>query len=276
MISARLAIPIALLFVFGAAPQAGDTRIRKQGEARFEAYRDQDLDRGDILRTGSDALSFDYGLQGEIWIGPGTDVVYRSGMSLGLEQGEVVVQAGTGEAEIGTPGLLVIVGAASAQIEVDGDQTNVDRLAPRRRAAGEDAGVVIEGDTGFHLWLEEGQSASLLFDAERGSTRVFVPEDSPGEVLVDVLDSHISVLGGEWTVQELYVGENLIQVPPGSDIEIQRVVSEELPSEEPPERRRPDEVFVLTPSAMPLPTDEPFEDAGDILEVANVSPSQPQ
>ena len=276
----RTAIILVPLLAIGWAAQQGDVRIKWKGKARFATWEGQDLRAGATLQTTTDPVTFDYGSEGEIWIAPDTEILYEAGMILGLNYGEVVADARTGEVEIETPGLLVVAQGASASVEVvpllDTEaQTRVDRVPPRGGGADSDQGSVqIEGDSGFRAWLAKDQSVVFVFDPEIEATRMIVPDDSPGDIALDLMDNVIQFLGGDVPLQEMTIGINEMLVPPGSDILIRKsALLEEFEAE--PEREPIRRVLIGPPWGVPLPEDRPFEDSGDVLEVLNVSPSQP-
>lgn len=274
MSALRLVMIVAPLLILGEVPQAGGVQIKKAGADRFEDFEDQELDSGDTIRTGSEAWSMDYGSVGEVWIGEDTDVVYESGALLTLLVGEVVVDSVEGSFEIGIPGAVVVVDGAVVELEFDGTEVLLRRDFTEEGADRPAGDAMVEGDVGFRLWLDEDQTLILIYDAEREATRVFVPEDTPGAVLAEVQGIKAEVLGGPAELQELYIGQDILEIPPGADVLLRRGVSGRLPSEEPPGGRPAG--FLITPMGPALPVDEPFEDAGGVLEVANVSPSQPR
>ncbi|MCZ6689269.1 MAG: hypothetical protein O7H41_06670 [Planctomycetota bacterium] len=273
MITARSLFLVAPFLLLIGSPQAGGLQIKKSGQDRFRPYRNQILEAGDTLRTADDPWSMDFEPAGNVWIGPGSDLVYETGRNLSLDIGELVVQAGLEVFEVAIAGGRIVVEASTLDLEV-GEESSVIRRPPLEEAAtgGE---VMLDGQSGFKLWLDPDQSVVFAYDAETETTRIIVETGNPGDVLIELLQSKVEVAGGDFTLGELYVAESVMMVPPGSDILIRRAIPAETPEELPPSGRIKT-AFVTLPGDLELPLDEPFEDAGDLLEVLNVSPSQPR
>lgn len=273
MTTVRLVILLVPFLLVAGAPQSDEILIKRGGGDRFEVFSDQGLNEGDTIRTAGEPWTLDFGSDGEVWIGPRTDVVYSSGTDLILLKGELVVQArrrifkvrfpgGVAEAEIAAVDLEVVRGEALISRPATGEVPDVDSV------------VIVDGDSGFTAWFEEGQSAVFAFDEETEATKVFAQEDNPGDLQVKLLGNKVDVLGGVTTLGDM-LEDDVLEIPPGSEVLIRRAVSVRLPKEQPPEPGRSRGPH-LVPWDLVFPTDEPFEDSGDILEVVNVSPSQPR
>ncbi|MCZ6602650.1 MAG: hypothetical protein O6952_06570 [Planctomycetota bacterium] len=273
MMTARSLILVAPFLLLIGSPQAGDFQIKKSGQDRFRLFRNQILEPGDTLRTADDPWSMDFDSAGNVWIGPGSDLVYETDRNLRLEIGELVMQAGLEVFEVAIVGGRIVVEASILDLEV-GEESSVIRRPPLKETAtgGE---VMLDGQSGFRLWLDPDQSVVFAYDPETETSRIIVEQGNPGDVLIELLQSKVEVVGGDFTLGELYVGESVMMVPPGSDILIRRAIPAETPEELPPSGRIKT-AFAALPGDLELPLDDPFDDVGDLLEVFNVSPSQPE
>ena len=273
MTPVRLVVLLVPFLLVAGAPQSDEVLIKRGGEDRFEVFSDQELDEGDTIRTTGRPWTMDFGSAGEIWIGPRTDVVYSSGTDLTLLKGELVVQARGGIFKIRFPGGVAEAEIAAVDLEVVRGEALISR--PATGGAPEETSVVIvDGDSGFTAWFEEGQSAVFAFDEETEATKVFAQEDNPVNLQVKLLDNKVDLLEGVTTLGDMLEG-NRLEIPPGSEVLIRKAASVRLPREQPPEPGR-SRGPTLAPWDLVFPRDEPFEDSGDILEVVNVSPSQPR
>ena len=76
----------------------------------------------------------DFEPAGNVWIGPGSDLVYETGRNLSLDIGELVVQAGLEVFEVAIVGGRIVVEASTLDLEV-GEESSVIRRPPLEETA---------------------------------------------------------------------------------------------------------------------------------------------